>query len=127
MTSSQVTPNDTKRQQTEQSSNTESDGKKCEIQSSFLPAIRNLLGGNRDFEGEKVWDILGQTWRLIVELSARSVRGSLCETNPVGREWTLSVDGIHEIRTADGKKAEKVKGRGSREKHEPINLKSTLS
>jgi len=31
------------------------------------------------------------------------VRGSLCETNPVGRGWTASGDGIHEIRTVDGK------------------------
>lgn len=38
-----------------------------------------------------------------MESSAWSVRGSLCETNPKGKGWTVRVDGIHKITTADGK------------------------
>lgn len=47
-----------------------------------------------------------------MESSAWSLKGSLCETNPKGREWTVSVDGIHKIRTADGK------GKGNQSKEQ---------
>lgn len=33
-----------------------------------------------------------------MELSVWSVKGSLRETNPAGRAWTLSTDGTGEIR-----------------------------
>lgn len=40
----------------------------------------------------------------------------------------MSVDGIQEIRVVDGRGRGRVKEReGDRERHEPIDLKSTLS